>query len=339
MIARTMVLLLVFLCSGLAGAQEQDLLTRARERFAPVPPAPTDQGERAALGRMLYFDPRLSHSGRVSCNSCHNLALGGDDDRITSAGHGWVRAPRNVPTILNTALNRVLFWDGRVGDLHSASRSPARSGLSMYGDLQRVVAVLDSMEGYRQAFQTAFPDQAAPLTLDNAIAALEAFVATLTTPDAPFDRYLAGDPQALNRVQQRGLRLFLDRGCVTCHAGANLGGEEYYPFGVMERPGAQLLPPGDRGRFMVTETATDRYVFRSPGLRNVALTAPYFHSGRVQDLEQAVAVMGTFQLGKPLTPEESKAITAFLHSLTGRQPQLDLPSLPASGGGTPPGKG
>lgn len=165
--------------------------------------------------------------------------------------------------------------------------------------------------------------------------ALEAFEVSLTTPDSPFDRYLKGDDKALDAKQKEGLALFMDTGCSACHSGVNVGGQGYFPFGVIKKPGAEILPSGDKGRFTVTNTASDEYVFRAAPLRNVALTPPYFHSGEVWDLEQAVAIMGDSQLGRTLKEDEAGAIAAFLRSLTGRQPQVTYPVLPASTPDTP----
>ena len=161
------------------------------------------------------------------------------------------------------------------------------------------------------------------------------FEATLITPDAPFDRFLKGDANALSPMEKQGLSLFIDKGCANCHNGTNVGGGMYAPFGVVEKPGADLLPPGDKGRFMVTKTPSDEYVFKVPTLRNIALTAPYFHTGQAWDLRQAVAIMGASQLNIELKDDEVDKITAFLSSLTGEQPKVTYPILPASGANTP----
>jgi cytochrome c peroxidase len=173
------------------------------------------------------------------------------------------------------------------------------------------------------------------VTFDNLAKAIEAFEATLITPASRFDQFLEGNPNALTSVEKEGLRLFMAKGCVGCHQGVNIGGEEYYPFGVVEKPGAAILPAKDRGRFEVTKTADSDYVFRAGPLRNIALTAPYFHSGKVWDLKQAVAIMATSQLGEKLSDKEVDAITAFLLTLTGEQPRVELPVLPVSTDKTP----
>jgi cytochrome c peroxidase len=165
--------------------------------------------------------------------------------------------------------------------------------------------------------------------------AIEAFEVTLVTPASPFDQWLEGNDAAMTDAQKAGLALFLDKGCASCHSGVNIGGQDYFPFGLIKKPGADILPPGDKGRFMVTKTASDEYVFRAAPLRNIALTAPYFHSGQIWDLEEAVAVMGTSQLGARLTDEESASIAEFLSSLTGEQPKVDYPILPLETADTP----
>jgi cytochrome c peroxidase len=165
--------------------------------------------------------------------------------------------------------------------------------------------------------------------------AIAVFDASLITPNAPFDKFLNGDASALTSTQKQGLRLFIEKGCATCHNGINVGGGMYSPFGVVENPGAELLPPGDKGRFSVTKSASDEYVFKVPTLRNIALTAPYFHTGRAWDLRQATAVMGVSQLGALLTADETEKVAVFLESLTGDQPRIMHPILPPSVAATP----
>jgi cytochrome c peroxidase len=200
---------------------------------------------------------------------------------------------------------------------------------------KRVVDTLNSMPDYVTRFETVFPNDKNPVTFDNMAIAIEAFEATLTTPHSDFDRFLNGNDKAMDKTEQQGLALFMDKGCAGCHGGVNLGGQAYYPFGLVTRPGGEILPEGDKGRFAVTKTASDEYVFRAAPLRNIELTAPYFHSGAVWSLEEAVAVMGTSQLGTELKEADVDAITAFLKTLTGDLPQVDYPVLPASTDRTP----
>lgn len=292
--------------------------------------------EKIELGKMLFFEPRLSSSWLISCNTCHNVGLGGVDLLETSVGHGWQKGPRNAPTVFNAVFNVAQFWDGRAEDLEEQAKGPVQAGVEMANQPDRVVATLKSIPEYVERFEAAFPGQGDPVTFDNMARAIEVFEATLITPDAPFDRYLEGDTAALTALERRGVDQFVAKGCASCHRGVNLGGQSYHPFGVVQRPGAEILPPADRGRYEVTRTATDEYVFRAPALRNVELTPPYFHSGKVWGLQEAVAVMSTAQLGTELTGDEVEAITAFLRTLTGRQPDVEYPILPPSGDATPP---
>ena len=318
----------------------EDLRELATSVFKPLPSTiPAIKGNRVTkekieLGKALFFDPRLSASGVFSCNSCHNLATGGDDNLETSIGHGWQKGPRNSPTVFNAVFNEAQFWDGRAEDLRTQAKGPIQAGVEMANTPEQVVVTLGSMPQYVEWFRSAFPDKDDPVTFDNMAIAIEAFEATLITP-APFDKYLNGDDLALSDVQKTGLRLFMEKGCASCHSGINVGGNGYYPFGVIEKPGAEVLPPDDQGRFEVTKTADDQYVFRAAPLRNVAVTAPYFHSGKVWDLKQAVAVMSSSQLGTELEPDEVDSIVEFLHSLTGEVPRIEYPILPAETATTP----
>ncbi|WP_305791432.1 cytochrome-c peroxidase [Methyloceanibacter sp. wino2] len=317
-----------------------ELRDQAAAMFKPLPstiPSVKDNRitpEKIELGQALFFDPRLSASGVFSCNSCHNLATGGDDNLETSIGHGWQKGPRNAPTVLNSVLNQAQFWDGRAEDLKEQAKGPIQAGVEMANEPTAVVATLKSMPQYVEWFEEAFPDEDDAVTFDNMARAIEAYEATLITP-APFDSYLNGDDAALTPDQKEGLALFMNKGCVACHNGVNVGGHGYYPFGVIEKPGSDVLPEDDKGRFAVTKTATDTYVFRASPLRNIALTAPYFHSGNVWDLEQAVGIMGSSQLGQELSDEEVEKITAFLHSLTGKLPEVVYPVLPVETEDTP----
>lgn len=317
-----------------------ELRDTALDLFKPLPsiiPALADNPvtpEKIDLGKALFFDPRMSASGVFSCNSCHNLATGGDDNMPTSIGHGWQKGPRNSPTVLNAVFNEAQFWDGRAVDLAAQAKGPVQAGVEMANTPDNVIATLNSMSQYRDWFQASFPGQADPVTFDNFAKAIEAYEATLITP-APFDAWLNGDDNALSTEQLAGLELFIDKGCAACHNGVNLGGNGYYPFGLIEKPGADILPENDKGRFAVTETADDEYVFRASPLRNIDQTAPYFHSGKVWDLKVAVQIMGESQLGEDLSDAEADKIVAFLNSLSGQMPQVIYPILPAETAATP----
>lgn len=324
--------------AGAAGAEP--LRDLALETFKPLPsttPSKADNPvtpEKIELGKALFFDPRLSASGVFSCYSCHNLTTGGDDNMETSVGHGWQKGPRNAPTALNAVLNEAQFWDGRADDLKAQAKGPIQAGVEMANTPAQVEATLASMPAYVTAFTAAFPGEEAPVNFDNMAKAIEAFEATLLTP-APFDAWLNGDDNAMSADALAGLTLFMDKGCSSCHSGVNVGGHGYYPFGLIEKPGSEILPEGDKGRFSVTDTASDEYVFRAAPLRNIALTAPYFHSGKVWDLNVAVEIMAESQLGEALKPEETAQLVAFLNSLTGTMPPVTLPILPAETTGTP----
>jgi len=320
---------------------DDSLLAKAKENFEAIPavlPALKDNAvtrEKVELGKKLFFDPRLSSSHLISCNTCHNLGMGGDDNLETSIGHGWAKGPRNAPTVLNAVFNIAQFWDGRAEDLKAQAKGPVQAGVEMNNTPAVVEETLKSMPEYVAEFTAAFPGEKDAVSFDNMAKAIEAFEATLITPASRFDQFLAGNAAVMTDVEQKGLGLFIDKGCASCHNGVNLGGNGYYPFGVVEKPGGEVLPSGDKGRFAVTQTASEEYVFRAGPLRNIALTAPYFHSGKVWDLRQAVAIMGESQLGEKLNDEEIDAITAFLYTLNGEQPKVEYPILPVSSPTTP----
>ena len=314
----------------------EPLMASARTLFKAIPAtAPDLPGNDAtpaklALGKMLFFDPRLSASHAISCASCHNIGLGGTDTQPTSIGHHWQRGGRNAPTVLNAVFNTAQFWDGRAADLQAQAGGPMANPVEMASPQAHVAEQLQGIPGYRDAFSKAFPGETDPVTLPNAEKAIAVFEAGLLTPDSPFDLYLKGDATALTAAQKQGLQLFIGKGCAACHGGINVGGGMYAKFGVVASPGDVMRPPGDKGRSVVTGVSGDDYGFKVPTLRNIALTAPYFHTGSVWDLRQAVEVMGAAQLGAKLTGPEIDSITAFLGSLTGVQPSLLLPILPAS---------
>jgi cytochrome c peroxidase len=324
-----------------APASADDSLKKAQENFKPIPsivPAVKDNAvthEKVELGKLLFFDPRLSASEIISCNTCHNLATGGVDAGPTSVGHGWQKGPRRAPTVYNAVFNLAQFWDGRAADLKAQAKGPVQASAEMDATPDHLVKTLASMPVYVEMFQKAFPNEPSPVTFDNFAKAVEAFEATLITPASKFDQYLEGDEAALNEQEKSGLKLFMEKGCVACHNGINVGGQGYFPFGVVENPGAEVLPLTDKGRFNVSKTASDEYVFRAAPLRNVAQRAPYFHSGQVWSLKQAVGVMGSSQLGAKLTDREEDDIVAFLESLTGEPPAIQYPALPVRTNATP----
>lgn len=327
--------------SGAAQAADDDLMQRAQEMFKPIPEEPPElEGNprtpaKVQLGKMLFFDTRLSGGHTISCNTCHQLSMGGDDGNETSRGHQAQKGPRNSPTVLNAVYNTAQFWDGRAEDLEAQAGGPLKNPIEMAASSDRVIETLQSIPEYRQRFARAFPEDDDPVNFENTQKAIAVFESTLITPGASFDRYLRGDSDALGEQQKEGLAAFMNKGCANCHNGVNLGGQSYHPFGLVEKPGADVLPEDDTGRYQVTKSASDKYVFKTPSLRNITLTRPYFHSGKVWSLEQAVAIMGESQLGQDLTDQEVDRIVAFLESLTGDQPEVSLPNLPPSTDDTP----
>ena len=337
---RLIALLSVLLFAVSTAFSEDDLMKRAQMRFKPIPKTVSEiKGKtftptEVALGKMLYFEPRLSSSALISCNTCHNVGMGGVDFQETSVGHHWQKGPRNAPTVLNSVFNVAQFWDGRAEDLKQQAKGPVQASVEMNNTPEMAIKTLKSMPEYVAIFKKAFPGQADPVTFDNMAEAIEAFEATLLTPDSLFDRYLEGNKDALNQTQTEGLKLFMDKGCATCHGGINMGGEAYFPFGLVERPRAEIIA-GDTGRYKITHSKSDEYVFKAPSLRNIELTPPYFHSGKVWDLKEAVKIMGTAQLGAILSSEEVEKIEGFLKTTTGVQPKIEYPILPAPTEQTP----
>ncbi|WP_069861997.1 cytochrome-c peroxidase [Pseudomonas citronellolis] len=312
------------------------LRDQANAIFKPIPEQTTGlDAAQVELGRQLFFEPRLSASHVISCNTCHNIGTGGADNVPASSGHAWQKGARNSPTVFNAVFNVAQFWDGRAKDLEEQAKGPVQNPVEMHNTPKNVEATLKSMPEYVAAFEKAFPGDKQAVSFDNMARALQAFESTLITPDSRFDQYLKGDDKALDAKEKKGLQAFMSAGCISCHNGVNLGGQAYFPFGLVKKPDASILPSGDKGRFAVTKTQNDEYVFRAAPLRNVALTAPYFHSGQVWDLEEAVTIMGTAQLGKQLDAGEVGDIVAFLKTVTGKQPQVEYPLLPPSTASTP----
>ncbi len=293
----------------------------------PLPAVPALDPARVALGRALFHDTRLSRDGSVSCASCHLLASGGHDPRPLSQGVGGALGSVNAPTVLNASLNFSQFWDGRAGSLEEQAHGPVNNPVEMATTWPEVIAKLNADTGFRAGFEAVY---AGGLTPANIVDAIATFERTLLTPDAPFDRFLRGDTTAMDAMSQEGFRRFSEIGCISCHQGVNLGGNMYQRFGILgdylaDRPRSEAQRKADLGRFNVTGLASDRYVFKVPGLRNVALTAPYFHDGSAANLHEAIAIMGRYQLGRELDAREIDTISAFLHALTGALPAADRP--------------
>ncbi len=293
----------------------------------PITPAKID------LGRMLYFDARLSKSQTISCNSCHPLGNYGADGKRVSTGQGGQQGNRNSPTVYNAAAHFVQFWDGRAADVEAQAKGPVLNPVEMAmpsGD--SVVRVLKSMPGYVAAFQLAFPGESDAVTFDNMAKAIGVFERKLSTPSR-WDKFVAGDHSAITAEEMRGWMTVRHAGCTTCHSGSTVGGTSF------QKLGASVPWPGtsDQGRYEVTKADTDRLIFKVPSLRNVEKTGPYFHDGRVGLLEEAVRLMGKHQLGIDLQDAEVQSIIAWLHTLTGPLPTgyINPPKLPASTPQTP----
>lgn len=287
----------------------------ATQALLPLPDAPLVPVDKAALGERLFADKRLSADGTVSCLSCHDLKTSGADGLRTAIGVKGRVGTVNTPTVFNAHLNFVQFWDGRARTLAEQAAGPIQNPLEMASNWPDVLAMLAADPVYVALFQTAYGGEVSPPTVTDALAAYEA---TLVTPNSRFDRYLRGQGDALTALEQAGYRAFLDLGCASCHQGAGIGGNLFQPFGIfLSRPGAGSGAASELGRYNVTGLASDKGVFKVPSLRNVALTAPYFHDGSVATLEEAVWWMGRAQLGRDLAAGDVAALSAFLRTLTG----------------------
>lgn len=308
----------------------------------PVPAGNPMNPAKIKLGRQLYFDPRVSRTGTVSCNSCHNVMAGGDDNRDFSMGVEGKLGGRSAPTVWNAAFMTVQFWDGRAPSLEEQAKGPMTNALEMgMGSHALVIDRLKQVPGYMSAFKAAFGGLN-PVTLDNAVKAIASYERTLITPNSPYDRFLKGDKKALGAAAQRGMELVQSIGCTTCHMGPNLAGPTALPMGVgffqkfPAFPDAELEKKyrftKDPGRMEATRKEVDRDMWRVATWRNIAMTAPYFHNGSVKTLDEAVRVMAKLQLHKTLPDNEVKDIVEFLNSLTGEFPQLEMPILPPTPG-------
>jgi cytochrome c peroxidase len=285
------------------------------------------------LGRMLYFEKRLSKNQDLSCNSCHTLDKFGVDGKPTSSGHRGQLGGRNSPTVYNAAGFFAQFWDGRAGTVEEQATGPILNPIEMaLPSANHAVKILKSMPEYVTAFGRAFPDDEDPVTFPNVGEAIGAFERKLTTPSR-WDDYLRGNETALTENELEGLKVFTNVGCMVCHTGEFVGGAMYQKVGVVENWPNQK----DQGRFEVTKQDVDRMMFKVPTLRNIEKTAPYFHDGSVLTLDAAVRAMGKHQLGLNLSEREVTAITAWLRSLTGKLPEdyIKEPVLPKSSPTTP----
>lgn len=302
----------------------------AAEPVEPIKPVKSIDLGLVELGKKLYFDPRLSKSGFISCNSCHNLSMGGTDNLKTSIGHNWQQGPINSPTVLNSSLNFAQFWDGRAADLKEQAGGPIANPKEMGFSHALAVQVLSSIPGYVIEFNQVFGDT--KIDIDRVTTAIAEFEKTLVTPNSRFDLWLLGKKDAIDKKELEGYQLFKNSGCVGCHNGPALGGNSYQKMGVIKPYQTESKV---EGRSAVTGKDADRFSFKVPTLRNIELTYPYFHDGEAATLTEAVDVMGRLQLGREFTKEENAKIVAFLKTLTGDQPSFAIPQLPPSSDKTP----
>jgi len=331
----------IVLAAGIAPAEENDaqLLKEAQGLFERLPkdmatPKSPLTPERVDLGRKLFFDPRISDDGTVSCARCHQPALYGTDGLAKSLGVHSKLNPRNSPTVLNAALQFKAHWRGDRENVEDQAHQ-ALIGPPSFGNADYVTAIekLKAIPDYSEMFKRAFPGEPDPVTPDNWGKAIGAYERTLVTP-ARFDDFLGGKTESLSAAQRHGLRAFIDLDCADCHAGPVVGGGTFEKFGVVEdywkHTGSREI---DKGRFDVTKDPADMYAFKVPSLRNVAMTPPYFHDGSVRELPDAVRVMAKVQLGKDLSNQQTSDIVTFLQSLTGELPEhfANAPVLPVAG--------
>jgi len=326
-----------FAASAHAAAGDQDLINKASQIFGPLPQTmPTEQNPitpaKVKLGKVLFYELRISIDGTVSCAKCHPISLHAADGLKKAKGNNCKENPRNSPTIFNAASQITEHWIGNRTSVEDQAKQavtgPPAFGMPSYESVEKI---LKGMKGYLTLFQDAFPGEKDPVTIDNFAKAIGAFERTMVTP-APFDDFMKGNAGAMTEQQKKGLKTFLDTGCMTCHFSPYVGGQMYQKFGVIE-PYLKYTKSekADEGRFAVTKNETDRFLFKVPVLRNVAVTPPYFHDGSVDKLDQAVWIMAKIQLGKDLSKQQTEDVAAFLSSLTGRISNEDLavPILPA----------
>ena len=310
--------------SALSKQSEDSLMQLAQNTFK-ILPATADSKinpltpEKIKLGKVLFFDTRLSKTGKNSCNSCHDLGKYGVDNTPTSKGDAGGHGNRNSPTVYNAALQNMQFWDGRAADVEEQAGMPILNPVEMAIPHKGfLIDRLSSIKMYQDMFKAAFPQDPKPITYKNLQKAIGAFERTLLTPSR-FDKYMAGDTNALTQEEKLGLKVFVESGCTSCHNGVGIGGGTMQKFGLVTDyrtlTGSKFM---DEGRKQVTHKEQDKDIFKVPGLRNVAGTYPYFHDGSIAKLDTAVKIMGKAQLNRSLSKSEVKQVVAFLNSLTGR---------------------
>lgn len=312
----------------------------AQEVLPKSPPIPKDNpqtAEKILLGKTLFFDPRLSKDGTVSCNSCHNVMGSGGDNRNFSAGVKGQLGGRSSPTVWNSALLSVQFWDGRAKSLEEQAKGPLTNPVEMaMPDHETVMQRIREIPGYTRLFENAFGKKVTP-NIDHVAKSIASFERTLLTPNSRFDQYLKGNTKALNELEVEGYHNMQTVGCFACHSGPNFAGPKLpegngfymkFPTFSGSEYDQKYLLTADKGRFEQTQKKEDLHIWRVPSLRNIAITAPYFHNGSVKDLKEAVKVMAKTQLDKDISEKQAISIVAFLNTLTGERPQVVAPKLP-----------
>jgi cytochrome c peroxidase len=323
--------------SSFADNTDEDLSKQAKQIFSPLPQVMVSEknpitSEKVKLGKILFYESRISVDGTVSCIKCHPISLYGADGLKKSIGNNCKVNPRNAPTIFNAAAQISAHWIGNRTDVEDQAKQsvigPHSFGLPSYETLEKK---LKEIKGYNHLFKRAFPKEDNPITVDNFAKAVGVFERTLVTP-SPFDAFLKGSKAALKEKEKRGLKTFIEAGCTACHSGQYLGGQMYQKFGIVEPywkySKSEMI---DEGRYAVTKNELDKYLFKVPVLRNVAKTAPYFHDGSVDKLEDAILIMGKVQFGRDLTRPQIEDMISFLISLTGKisEDALKVPLLPS----------
>jgi cytochrome c peroxidase len=322
-----LLILVLSLCAAIMWWWHDDLAQPAKKGHArvnaspltnePITPLPLsvdlDAGK-VALGERLFQDPILSHDNSFSCSTCHSLTTGGTDNLVMSVGVHRQIGSVNTPTVFNSSLNFRQFWDGRAETLEVQLDGPTQDPREMASNWVEIVAKLGQSPEYVRSFNQEYTDG---IQRDNVKDALATFERSLITPNSRFDRYLLGDSNALTAEEKEGYRLFKEYGCASCHQGMNVGGNLFQKFGVMSNQHNREATKADLGRFNVTGLEADKFVFKVPGLRNVALTAPYLHNGSAEQLEEVVTIMSVTQLGRRLTTSETDFVVMFLRTLSG----------------------
>jgi len=332
---------LVVICSLISSTAYAAGQWQALPDTAPAPADNPTTPTKIELGKMLYFDPRLSSNGTVSCFSCHNVMEGGDDHRTTSIGVHGQAGGRNAPTVWNAAFHSVQFWDGRAASLEDQAKGPPANPIEMgMTDLDAVSDRIEKIPGYKPYFDRAF-GKGQNINIDNIAKAIAAYERTLITPNSPYDRYVKGDKQAMTAQQIRGMQTFADTGCTACHSGANFDGPtqptgqgfyQKFPTFTNNEYVSKYGLMNDMGRMASTGKEEDKNMWRVPTLRNLVYTAPYMHTGSVKQLDEAVRIMAKTQLDKSLSDKQVEDVVAFLGALNGNFPEQTMPRLPATPG-------